>query len=464
MTHAIWESLLQNFTDNAKCYLEDMPKKAIANLSPTLPSAQLPQGSQNLDNTFALLQKQIIPQMSASAGPRYWGFVTGGTNPIAAYADWWVTLLDQNVAKGGDSAASDIERQAIAMLVELFHLPADFKGLCTTGATASNLLAVIVARQFAGDQQGIDIAKDGMARLDIEVFSACPHASMIKTLGLGGFGQNQVSYVKTLPNSEQMDCDDLAQRLARSNAKSKIVISSAATVTGTSFDDFRAIAKLCAQHNAWLHVDAAFGIFKRLIAPHDPSHQGIELADSITLDGHKWLNVPYDCGVFLTRHQTLLHKSCHVDAAYLKNNGSQPDFMSLGIENSRRFRALPVWLTLKHYGRHGIAEWVLRNVQQAKRFAHFIDEHPDYELVHPCQLNVVLFRPTLTQGSGDITQACLDMINKDGRLFLSPGKWQGKSIIRAALSNWQTQEEDIVVAEQVLADVAIELTRAYESQ
>lgn len=461
MTHAIWESLLQNFNENAKRYLEDMPKRAIANLSPTLPSANLPQGVQNLDSTFALLQNQVIPQMSASAGPRYWGFVTGGTNPIAAYADWWVTLLDQNVAKGGDSAASDIERQAIEMLVELFHLPANFKGLCTTGATASNLLAVIVARQFAGNQQGIDIAKEGLVALDIEVFSACPHASMIKTLGLGGIGQNQISYVKTLPENEQMDCDDLAIRLAGSNARSKIVISSAATVTGTSFDDFTRIARLCAQHNAWLHVDAAFGIFKRLIAPNAPCHQGIELADSITLDGHKWLNVPYDCGVFLTRHQTILQQSCHVDAPYLKNNSLEPDFMSLGIENSRRFRALPVWLTLKHYGRHGIAEWILRNVQQAKQLAQFIDGHPDYELVHPCQLNVVLFRPTLAETSDDLSQACLDMINKDGRLFLSSGKWQGKSIIRAALSNWQTQDEDMTIAEQVLDDAASNLRKAY---
>lgn len=446
-----WQHALSEFQQRATQWLRDLDNHPVAALKTTLSQSGLPAQGAGSEVTIDKVHTELVPQMSASRGPRYWGFVTGGATPIATYGDWLVSLLDQNVSKYGDSIASKVEHQAIQWLVELFELPSSFTGLCTTGATASNFLAAITARQFAGTQQGIDIAKQGMAGLDIEIFSACPHASMIKTLGLAGFGQNNISRVETVQDSEAMDPEDLARKLEQSRAKSKIVISSAATVTGTSFDDLPRIAALCRQHRAWLHVDAAFGIFARLLTNMVEHSAGIEHADSITLDGHKWLNVPYDCGMFLTRHQNLLKDSCHVAAPYLVQSENEPDFMSLGVENSRRFRALPVWMTLYAYGKSGIRTWVEKNCRQAQTLAQFIDASTQWKLVYPCGLNVVLFRPSKDNIDCD---SVLQHINARGKVFLSPGKWQGQAIIRAAFSNWQTEDSDVAIAIRELQTIA----------
>ncbi|MCW8999844.1 MAG: aminotransferase class V-fold PLP-dependent enzyme, partial [Kangiellaceae bacterium] len=380
-----------------------------------------------------------------------------GATPIATFADWLVTSFDQNLSSGIDSVASQVERQAIQWLCEMFYLPPSFKGLMTTGATASNFLGALLARDFCGQQQGLNVAKDGVTSLSIEVFAATPHSSMLKTLGMCGLGQNCIVKIKTLDNSEAMCLKDLKQQLEQSNAKSKVIIASAATVTATDFDDLSAISEIAHQYEAWLHVDAAFGMFERLVNQPRLSH-GIENADSITLDCHKWLNVPYDCGVFLTRHQDLLFGSLNVPAPYLNSSIENPDFMALGIENSRRFRALPVWMSLLVYGREGIAKWVESNIKLAKLFADKITKSPHYQLLHDCKLNVVLFTPKVDEMNAEqadiLTCRVRDEINQDGRIFVSAGMWQGKQCIRAAFSNWQSRVEDVEIAMQCLDEVA----------
>ncbi|MBD1583749.1 pyridoxal phosphate-dependent decarboxylase family protein [Pseudoalteromonas sp. S16_S37] len=407
-----------------------------------LPDIALSEHPRCLDELNQVIEAQLSEHVSGSNGPRYWGFVTGGANPVATYADWLVTTYNQNVSKGGDSIASSFERQAINWLLELFSLPKQFSGLFTTGATSANLLGALVARQFAGAQQGIDIAKQGMFALDVQVFSACPHASMIKSLGLAGFGQHTWQSIACLANSEAMDVDALSEALKNSRAKSKIVLASAATVTGTDYDDLMRISALCKAHNAWLHVDAAFGMFERLVSGPTGKTRGLELADSITLDCHKWLNVPYDCGVFLTRHHDVLKQTCHVGASYLVQSDEFDDYLSLGIENSRRFRAFPVWCTLFAYGQSGIREAVERNISQAKALAQWLDSSPYYDLLKPCELNVVVFAPSAKHPLSSSAE-CQKMINSSGEIFVTPGQWQGKATMRAAFSNWSTQMSDV---------------------
>jgi len=447
----IFQSLSQDF-------LQQLDNKKVANLNASLEPKKLEEQGLDLHACVAHLQAEVIPQLSAARGPRYWGFVTGGATPVATMADWLVSTFDQNVAKAGDSVASLIEEQAIQWLLELFDLPNSFKGVMPTGATGCNFLGACLARQFAGNQQGIDVAKQGVYGLDIEIFSTTPHASMVKSLGMAGLGQQPITKINPLDNSEAIDVIHLQHLLEQSPSKGKVVIASAGTVTATDFDDLDKIAQLCKKHNAWLHVDAAFGLFERVIHGEKGKTRGIELADSITVDCHKWLNVPYDCGVFLTRHIKLLEQSFDVPAPYLINHSEVPDFMSIGVENSRRFRAFPVWLSLLAYGKQGIKRWVNANIESSKQLAAWLDESEDYELVYPCQMNVVLFRPNckgLTQQQADhLTNERLLAINQDGRLFLSPGVWQGNQIIRAALSNWQTDEKDIEIAKDVLMELS----------
>ena len=447
----IFQNLTQDFMD----HLED---EKVAKLDASLEYTPLTDNGMELSLSVKYLQDKIIPQLSAARGPRYWGFVTGGATPVATMADWLVATFDQNVHKAGDSVAALIERQAIEWLCEMFELPTTFKGVMPTGATGCNFLAACCARQFAGKQQGLDIAKEGVYALDIEIFSTTPHASMIKSLGMSGLGQKHVTKINAMPDSEAIDVNHLQQLLEGSDAKAKVIIASAGTVTTTDFDDLAAIAKLSKQHNAWLHVDAAFGLFERVVRGINGKTSGIEMADSITVDCHKWLNVPYDCGVFLTQHLNLLEDSFDVPAPYLTNFGTEPDFMSLGIENSRRFRAFPVWMTLLVYGKNGIKSWVESNIRLSQKLASWLEHSEDYELIHPCHMNVILFRPDasgLSQTEADNkTKKLLQSINSDGRIYLSPGTWQGNEIIRIALSNWQTDDQDIEIAKQVFIDLA----------
>jgi glutamate/tyrosine decarboxylase-like PLP-dependent enzyme len=437
------ETLLAAFARQLSTFQTSLNTRDVASKNLTIKPEKLPLDGVGFDKLDQLITSDIQPNLSASNGGRYWGFVTGGANPIATYADWLVSTFNQNVSKGGDSIASSLENQTISWLCELFDLPNTFQGAFTTGATSANLLAAFIARQFAGEQQGIDVAKVGMKDLNVKIYSATPHASMIKSLGMAGFGQNSWQAIACTPNTEAMDVLALADVLEQNDASSKIVIASAATVTGTDYDDIKAIAKLCKKHGAWLHVDAAFGIFERLVSGSKGKTQGIEYADSITLDCHKWLNVPYDCGVFITRHIALLQASCEVSAPYLASNDGEIPLMSLGVENSRRFRAFPVWATLMAYGKQGIKSQITSNIQQAQQLANWLDNSDKYTLLKPCELNVVLFKPNQQQLKLTSAQ-CIHALNRSGKVFLTPGNWQGESIIRAALSNWSTKDEDVL--------------------
>lgn len=459
-----WPTLADDheiFSQISQAFINQQVNTRVAKLNTSLANKGLNEIGMGMDYCVKHLQETIVPNLSASRGPRYWGFVTGGATPVATFADWLVSSFDQNLFKSGDSIAPQVEQQAIKWLCDLFTLPHTFQGSLTTGATAANFLAAITARQYVGNQQGIDVAKDGLFALDINVFSSTPHASMIKSLGMAGLGQRNYRSVDCENRTEKMSSISLQNALKESNVKGKIVIASAGTVTGTDYDDLITISEICKQYDAWLHVDAAFGIFERLLNGKNGKTRGLELADSVTLDCHKWLNVPYDCGVFLTQHRQHLFNSCDVPAPYLANSSDEPDFMSLGIENSRRFRALPVYLSLLAYGKNGVREWTQRAVALAGEFADWIAQSNHYDLVYPCQLNVVLFKPVTTgltnNEAKQKVEHYLHAINTDGRIFLSLGSWQGESIIRAALSNWQTQKHDIEIAITALTEIAASL-------
>ncbi|MFT6731946.1 MAG: glutamate/tyrosine decarboxylase-like PLP-dependent enzyme [Polaribacter sp.] len=449
---------LKEFSRLSSQFIARLDSEKVAKVDVSLPKLQLPENGNDFSDCVKLLETQIIPQLSAARGSRYWAFVTGGATPIATMADWLVSIFDQNVHKAGDSVASLVEHQAINWLLELFDLPKSFNGLMTTGGTACNFLGMCIARQYAGKLQGIDVAKDGVFGLDVEIFSTSPHASTVKALGMAGIGQKSITKILAIKQTEKMDVEDLKAKISASHAKAKIVIASAGTVTTTDFDDLDNVAEVCEQYNAWLHVDGAFGLFERVANGSNGKTKGIERADSITVDCHKWLNVPYDCGTFLTRHLNLLEECFDVPARYLANDSNTPDFMSLGVENSRRFRALPVWMTLLAYGKQGIKYWIENNIQLSKKLADWIEQSENYELSYPCKMNVILFRINatgMTDKEADIkTVTLMKKINLDGRIFISPGHWQGKEVIRLCLSNWQTDESDIEIAKELLIELA----------
>ncbi|MGB3533719.1 MAG: pyridoxal-dependent decarboxylase [Microcoleaceae cyanobacterium] len=426
-------------------------------------SATLNETGVGTQQTLKQFQQDILPYLSASAGSRYWGFVTGGVTPAALVGDWLTATVDQNVMVPGDSIATAIELTVIEQLKALFNLPQDrFDGVLTTGATASNLVCLATARQWGGRKLGYDIAREGLSCLNqFQIFATTPHASQIKVQGILGFGQNHWVKVRGLPDAngqegEAMDMEDLDTQLNASPATIKIVVSSAATVSTTAFDDFKTIAQLCKNYQAWHHLDGAFGLFARCSPKLAHLATAAELADSITVDCHKWLNVPYDCGVAFTQHRQLLEETFTSGAAYLETDTILPSMMNRGIENSRRFRALPVWFSLTAYGKSGIQKIVEENCNLAIQLAEWILSSQYYNLILSPQLNVVLFAGKFNGELATINQnnrTLLQKINQTGKVFLTPSNYHNQFCFRAAFSNWQINYKDIIEVTKVLEQV-----------
>lgn len=399
----------------------------------------------------------VAPHLSASVGPRYLGFVTGGATPAALAGDWLAAAVDQNPPNPGDSIAPALIHRTIAMMADLFDLPfgdGGFDGSFTSGALAANVLGAVCFREWAGRRSNVDVTRDGMSALTgIEVFTASPHVTMLKALGLVGLGRQSFVQVAPLDGREAMDVLDLERALGQSQATSQVVIASAGIVSSGDSEDIAAIADLCDRHDAWLHVDGAFGLYARCSPRLAPMAAGVERARSITTDCHKWLNVPYDCGLFLTRDLELLEDAMRLTAPYLETDDPAPTYLNRGIESSQRFRALPVWMTLQAYGRRGVREMIERSCDLAAELAHRLQSLDGYELLAPTRLNIVLFRGWFgSEESSNAQQpALLRAINASGKVFLTPGRFEGKQGMRAAFSNWMTAQEDVDILVDALS-------------
>jgi glutamate/tyrosine decarboxylase-like PLP-dependent enzyme len=402
--------------------------------------------------TLDFFSKNFADKISNTAGPRYFGFVTGGSTPAAVAGDWLVSTYDQNAFGSNDSIAPQIERQTIHFLKQLFGLQDEYVGSFVTGATMSNVVGLALGRQWIGEQHGIDFSNEGLGAMPVKIISATPHSSVIKALSILGIGRNAVIKPATLPDREAMNSAALEKYLQDIQAP-VIVVANAGTVNTVDFDDLEAIGKLKEKYNFWMHVDAAFGGFAAVSDKYKHLVNGINHADSITIDAHKWLNVPYDAAMQFTRHKALQLKVFQNSAAYLGDPDKSPDFFHYTPENSRRWRALPSWFTLMAYGKEGYREIVERNCALADRFGNAIQASEQFTLVAPVRMNVVCFTPKEKTITFEQIQYFLNAVRDDGRVFFTPTMYKGTPAIRAAISNWQTQVEDIEVAINVLKTV-----------
>lgn len=399
---------------------------------------------------LAKFNEQFEQVIVGSTGPRYWGFVTGGSTPAAIVGDWLAAVYDQNTQtiKGQGDISAVIEKDAIALLLELFGLPADFLGGFVTGATMSNFTCLGVARQWLGRKQGKDIAREGVSG-QLNILTATPHSSALKSLSMLGMGSSNFIVVKTIEgNREAMDMADLEIKMNELKGQPFILISSAATVNTADFDDFNAIAKLKKKHDFWWHIDAAFGGFAALSTGHKHLLDGWAGADSITVDSHKWLNVPYENAVFFIKekHSHLQMETFqNSNAPYLGNPLENFNYLNFLPENSRRLKALPVWFTLMAYGREGYKTIVENSIAVARQFGKYVEGSERFELLAPVRLNTVCF--TL-KGEAQEEQVgpFLSKLNDTQKVFMTPTMYRGRKGIRAAFVNWRTTGEDIKIA------------------
>jgi glutamate/tyrosine decarboxylase-like PLP-dependent enzyme len=244
------------------------------------------------------------------------------------------------------------------------------------------------------------------------------------------------------------------------------VVANAGTVNTVDFDNLKQIGELKKKYNFFLHIDAAFGGFAACSPIYKKFMEGIDTADSITIDAHKWLNVPYDSAMQFTRHSKLQLQVFQNNAIYLGELSENPDFVHLTPENSRRLRALPAWFTLKAYGKNGYQEIVERNCSLARLLSSKIEGSKNFRLLSDTRLNVVCFTVNLGENNTTLEQVqkFLKIVNEDGRAFFTQTVYKGIPGIRAAISNWRTEEEDIETAWEVLNQAFKNMVPHYNTQ
>lgn len=448
-------SVLNKALVTAADFLGSLPTRPVGVSGFNADRSELPLHGLGAEGALEVFRQRYWNGLTASAGPRYWGFVTGGSTPAALMGDWLVSAFDQNAIGKTEPAAVAIERDAINLLRRLFGLSGVHAGAFVTGATMANFVGLALGRQWAAKQLGVDVARNGLFGLPpIKILSGAPHSSIYKALAMLGMGKNHAQLTPCLPEREAIAIAELRRALAELDGAPCIVVGNAGTVNTADFDDLAAIAALKSEFNFWFHVDAAFGGFAACSQKHRHLVAGIEQADSITVDAHKWLNVPYDSAMQFTRHRDLQIEVFQNSAAYLGAVGDDPDFVHLTPENSRRLRALPAWFTLMAYGAEGYREIVRRNCEMAERLAAKIDSTPEFELLAPARLNVVCFtlagRPPL-----ESVQRFLDGVRDSGKAFMTPTNYKGVPAIRAAFSNWRTEQADVELAWEAMIAAAI---------
>jgi glutamate/tyrosine decarboxylase-like PLP-dependent enzyme len=456
-------SILQQIKEEATVFLSQINDLPTAVLAQSLEDHTLPQNGLNTEGALQLFKEKFADLMVASTGPRYWGFVTGGTTPAALAGDWLTSLYDQNCqsnSKNRGDVSAVVEFETVKILRGLLNLPDTFWGGFVTGATMSNFTGLAVARQCYGQKVGVDIAEEGLFGLkDMKILSAMPHSCVYKNLSMLGIGRKNLIKIKNLPdNREAMDVEDLEENLKILRGQPCIVIASGGTVNTVDFDDMSAISELKKKYDFWWHIDAAFGAFAACSPKYAEILMGWEQADSIAVDLHKWLNVPYDSAVAFVKdtHLNLQRETFqNANAAYLGDPKADFNFLNFVPENSRRMRALPAWMTLMAYGREGYQNIVENNVDNAKRLGELITQSIDFQLLAPVRLNCVCF--TLCGKSQAEVTNFLNKLTERAKVYMTPTVYLGQPAIRAAFVNWRTENADVDLAFEEMKVVLMQI-------
>jgi glutamate/tyrosine decarboxylase-like PLP-dependent enzyme len=423
------------------------------------------QGEGTLDSVGELL---TVGTRAAthSSGPRFFHFVVGGSTPAAQAGDWVTSLLDQIAGLWvGSPLATRAETVVLRWLKDLFGLPPSYGGVLTPSATFANLTGLACARSWWGRKHGVDVTVDGLAglpRMPV-LASGYVHPSSRKALQLLGCGRDTVA-VFTRDDAGRVDLAAMDRALAELDGPA-VLIGTAGEVNAGDFDPIADLADLAERHGAWLHVDGAFGLFAAVSPRTAHLVAGVERADSIAADGHKWLNVPYESGFAFVRQPEMLTRAFGGwNAPYLESEQDiGVNYNSLGPESSRRARALPIWATLRAYGRQGYRAMVERHLDLAQRLARLVEEAPDLELLAPVPLCVVCFRyrpPGVPEAElDDLNQRLGAALLTDGRVFAGTTVYRGMVALRPAIVNWRTTQADIDVLASVVREVAAGLER-----
>jgi glutamate/tyrosine decarboxylase-like PLP-dependent enzyme len=393
------------------------------------------------------------PGLTASPGPRYFGFVTGGALPAALAADWLASTWDQNSFSAISSpAAAVVEEVAARWLLDLLALPSTASVGFTTGAQMANVVGLAAARHALLAAEGWDYEERGLAGAPLlRVFAGEEaHVTVFRALRLLGIGRSAVSVVAA-DGQGRMDAAALTAALKEGSGPA-IVCAQAGNVNSGAFDPLVDVVAAAREHGAWVHVDGAFGLWAAASPSLASLTAGAADADSWATDGHKWLNVPYDCGVVAVRDPAHHRAAMGMTAAYLVAGGagdrSNSDYVP---EASRRARGFAVYAALRSLGRNGVAELVERCCGLAARLASGVSSVDGIEVLNDVVLNQVLLR----FGADDaLTDEVIRLVQDDGTCWVGGTRWQGQAAMRVSVSSWATTEADIDLSVEAIVRCA----------
>jgi aromatic-L-amino-acid decarboxylase len=458
MRRTRWAEVLEHACRLSVDFLDGLPERPVAprqGASAIFDALDRPVPAHAADPRAVIdeLAAAVEPGLTAMPSGRFFGWVIGGSLPAALAADWLTSVWDQNAGSSeGTPAAAAIEQVALRWVAELLEVPAT-SGVLVTGATMASFVGLAVARSRVLGAVGWDVEADGLigAPPVRVIVGAERHGTIDKALRLLGFGARRLVVVAA-DREGRMDADGLAAALAGGGPA--IVCAQSGNVNGGAFDPMPAIADAVDSARArlgddavWLHVDGAFGLWARVAPARRGLVAGVERADSWSTDAHKWLNTPYDCGIALTRHAAAHRRAFGGGATYLPgDHATVPNPFDHAPELSRRARGFALWAGLRELGRDGVADLVERSCRHAARLAAGLAALPGVEVMNQVELNqlVVRFRDPAGVDDDAHTRAVIARVVAGGVCYPTGTVWRGVAAMRISVSNWTTDDDDIL--------------------
>jgi len=433
-----------------------------------------PQPSEEIYNEFV---ENVLPYPMGNIHPRFWGWILGTGTVMGAFAELLAATMNTNTGGGANHIANHVEKQVIDWIKEMLGYPASASGLLTSGCSAANIIGLAVARNAKAD---FDLRRKGLqgaTQRMVLYASQEAHSSIQKAVELLGLGNEAL---RLLPVNDyfQIDLQTLKAAIDKDREDGYMpfcVVGAAGTTNTGGIDDLAALANLCQQENLWLHVDGAFGAWTALSPRARDKVVGLERADSLALDLHKWMYMPYEIGCILVRHESQHLKAFSLTPDYLAHGEGErglsgvdlPWFSDYGFQLSRGFRALKAWMSIKEHGSRKYARMIQKNIDQAVYLGELVTASPELELSAPVTLNVVCFRYV----AADLDDAALDEINKNivielqeqGVAVLTGTVIKGKYVLRAANTNHRSRREDFDILVREVIRIGRELTADHPS-
>ena len=476
---ADWESMRRlghKMLDDMVDYMETVRERPVWQHVPNRVKAcfnsPVPELPQPPEEVYAEFVEKILPYPMGNIHPRFWGWILGTGTVMGAFAELLAASMNTNTGGGDNHIANHVEKQVIDWIKEMLRYPQSASGVLTSGCSAANIIGLTVARNA---KSGFDLRSKGLQSAPKKMVlyaSQEVHSSIQKAVELLGLGSDAL---RRLPvnNHFQIDMQTLKATIAEDRGNGCLpfcVVGAAGTTNTGGVDDLNALADLCQQENLWLHVDGAFGAWTALAPRARSKVAGMERADSLALDLHKWMSMPYEIGCVLVLHEEQHREAFSVMPEYLVHGeggrglsgGDLPWFSDYSFQLSRGFRALKAWMSLKEHGSEKYARIIQQNLDQACYLAELLRASPELELAAPVTLNVVCFRYVVPGVTGD----CLNELNKQivvelqeqGVAVLSGTVIRGKYVMRVANSNHRSRREDFEFLVKEVVRIGKELT------